>query len=146
MIFSFEESYREPIERSFGSIVECKRFLKNLRTAEPLYQTIDYRALTMMICNTKLSISLLSDAISSIKEAFDKIATALSPCIKNLTETFEDLAETIKKLYPMRDVVSDKEIDIRINHFTKETRIRIKVNTSPLGNQKTVFHRARDKC
>ena len=146
MIFSFEESYRKPIERSFGSIVECKRFLKNLQTSESLYQTIDYRALTMLVCNMKLSTHLLSDAISSIKEAFDKIATALSPCIRNLTETFEDLAETIKKLYPMRDVVSDKEIDIRINHFTKETRIRIKVNTSPLGNQKTVFHRARDKC
>ena len=144
MIFSFEESYREPIEKSFGSIVECKRFLKNLRTAEPLYQTIDYRYLTMLVCNTKLSIHLLSDAISSIKEAFDEIATALSPCIKNLTETFEDLAETIRKLYPTRDVVPTKEIDIRINHFTKETRI--KVNTSPLGNQKTVFHKARDKC
>lgn len=146
MIFSFEESYREPIERSFGSIVECKRFLKNLRTAEPLYQTIDYRDLTMLVCNTKSSICLLSDAIVNIKEAFDKIANALSPCIKNLTETFEDLAETIRKLYPTRDVVPDKEIDIRINHFTKETRIRIKVNTSPLGNRKTVFHRARDKC
>ena len=133
MIFSFEESYREPIERSFGSIIECKRFLKNLRTAEPLYQTIDYRALTMLVCNTKLSIHLLSDAISSIKEAFDKIATALSPCIKNL-----------RKLYPTRDVIPTKEVDIRINYFTKE--VRIKVNTSPLGNQKTAFHRARDKC
>lgn len=137
MIFSFEESYREPIERSFGSIVECKRFLKNLRTSEPLYQTIDYRALTMMICNTKLSIHLLSDAISSIKEAFDKIATALSPCTKNLTETFEDLVETIRELYPT------------IYRFTKENQVKVnqvKVNTSPLGNQKTVFHRARDKC
>lgn len=144
MIFSFEERYREPIERSFGSIVECKRFLRNLRTSEPLYQAIDYKDLTMLACNTKLSILLLSNAISSIKEAFDEIATALSPCIKNLIETFEDLAETIRKLYPTRDVVPTKEIDIRINRFTKE--IRIKVNTSPLGNQKTVYHRARDKC
>lgn len=144
MVFSFEESYRETIERSFGSIVECKRFLKNLQTSESLYQTIDYRDLTMLVCNMKLSTYLLSDAISSIKEAFDKIAVALTPCIKNLTETFEDLAGTIRELYPTRDVVPDKEIDIRINHFTKE--VRIKVNTSPLGNQKTVFHRARDKC
>ena len=144
MVFSFEESYRDPIERSFGSIVECKRFLKNLRTTEPLYQTIDYRALTMLVCNTKLSIHSLSDAIISIKEAFDEIAVALTPCIKSLTETFEDLAETIRKIYPTRDVATDKEADIRINHCTKETRI--KVNTSPLGNKKTVFHRARDKC
>lgn len=144
MIFSFEERYREPIERSFGSIVEYKRFLRNLRTSEPLYQAIDYKYLTMLACNTKLSISLLSNAINSIKEAFDEIATALSPCIKNLTETFEDLAETIRKPYPTRDVVPTKEIDIRINRFTNE--IRIKVNTNPLGNQKTAFHRARDKC
>ena len=144
MIFSFEESYREPIERSFGSIVECKRFLRNLRTEEPLYQAIDYRALVMLVCNTKLSICLLSDTISSIKKAFDEIAAVLTPCIKSLTETFEDLAETIGKLYPTRDVIPTKEVDIRINRCTKE--IRIKVNTSPLGSQKTVFHRARDKC
>lgn len=144
MIFSFEESYREPIERSFGSIVECKRFLRNLQASEQLYQTIDYRDLTMLACNTKLSIHLLSDAISSIKEAFDEITAALTPCIKNLTETFEDLAETTRKLYPTRDVVPDKEVDIRTNNCTKE--IKIKVNTSPLGNQKTVFHKARDKC
>lgn len=143
MIFSFEESYREPIERSFGSIVECKRFLRNLRTSESLYQTIDYKDLTMLVCNTKSSICLLSDATSRIKEAFDKIATALSPCIKNLTETFEDLVETIRKLYPTRDVVPTKEIDIN-KSFHKECKN--KVNTSPLGNQKTVFHRARDKC
>jgi hypothetical protein len=98
----------------------------------------------MLACNTKLSIFLSSNAISSIKEAFDKIATALTPCIKNFTETFEDLAGAARELYPTRDVVPTKEIDIRINHCTKE--VRIKVNTSPLGNQKTVFHRARDKC
>lgn len=143
MVFSFEESYREPIERSFGSIVECKRFLINLQASESLYQTIDYRDLTMLACNTKLSIHLLSDATSRIKEAFDKIATALSPCIKNLTETFEDLVETIRKLYPTRDVVPTKEIDIN-KSFHKECKN--KVNTSPLGNQKTVYHRARDKC
>lgn len=143
MIFSFEESYRKPIERSFGSIVECKRFLKNLQTSESLYQTIDYRDLTMLACNMKLSTYLLSDAISSIKEAFDKIAVALTPCIKSFTETFEDLAGTIRELYPTRDVVPTKEIDIN-KSFHKECKN--KVNTSPLGNQKTVYHRARDKC
>lgn len=143
MVFSFEESYRETIERSFGSIVECKRFIKNLQTSESLYQTIDYRDLTMLACNMKLSTYLLSDAISSIKEAFDKIAVALTPCIKSLTETFEDLAGTIRELYPTRDVVPTKEIDIN-KSFHKECKN--KVNTSPLGNQKTVYHRARDKC
>ena len=144
MIFSFEESYREPIERSFGSVVECKRFLINLRTEEPLYQAIDYRALVMLVCNTKLSICLLSDAIGNIKKAFDEIAAALTPCIKSLTETFEDLAETIGNLYPTRDVIPTKEIDIRIKSLHKGDQD--KVNTSPLGSQKTVFHRARDKC
>lgn len=144
MIFSFEESYREPIERSFGSIVECKRFLRNLRTENPLYQTIDYRALVMLVCSTRLSIRLLSDAISSIKEAFDEIAVSLTPCIKNLTETFEDLAEIIGKLYPTRDVIPTKQIDIRTRSLHKGDQD--KVNTIPLGSQKTVFHRARDKC